>query len=133
MNIKGNMDDNYPLGAANDPNAPWNQVDPVELDVRVSASNTLSRQATIAVTDYTSEVDYDDDGHPFNSIDFSSCNFKEGFESSYYSVKELLEQFSIEVEKLNSVGLTDEGLRRLNRLAREAETWEEDEFEVVED
>lgn len=43
----------YPPGAEFDPNAPWNQEDPPEVEVDVTASHTISRDTTITTTDYT--------------------------------------------------------------------------------
>jgi hypothetical protein len=43
----------YPPGAEFDPNAPWNQEDPSEVEVDVTASHTVSRDTTITTTDYT--------------------------------------------------------------------------------
>lgn len=42
---------NYPLGAENDPNAPWNQPESEEHLVDVTVSITLSKDFQIRVTD----------------------------------------------------------------------------------
>ena len=44
--------DNYPPGAANDPNAPYNEVEVPEADFEVTCSQSLSRTATVTTTDY---------------------------------------------------------------------------------
>jgi len=49
--------DYYPAGAYNDPNAPYNQVEPPEIEAEVCMSFTLERDATIT----TNEVYYDED------------------------------------------------------------------------
>lgn len=78
------MDDNYPWGAANDPNAPWNETDIPEEEVEVTVSVTLSKTVKIAVKDYyiDEEIDYDDEGkpHSYMTIDFSECDLKKAVE-----------------------------------------------------
>ena len=46
------INDNYPLGAANDPNAPFNKVDPEPIEVEVTVSITLSKTVKIYVDDF---------------------------------------------------------------------------------
>lgn len=48
------MYNNYDyLMGADTPDAPWNQEDPPEVEVDVTASHTVSRDTTITTTDYT--------------------------------------------------------------------------------
>ena len=49
--------DYYPAGAANDPNAPYNEVTPPEIEAEVTVGITLERIATIT----TDEVYWDGD------------------------------------------------------------------------
>lgn len=66
--------DNYPLGAANDPNAPYNQYENPEVEVEVTVSITLSKTVKVLVTDYDLIDDVDEDGAVFER-DFSNTNF----------------------------------------------------------
>ena len=72
------MLDNYPPGAANDINAPYNQVDPEPIEVEVTVSITLSKTVKIYVDDYIQEApEVDEDGHYYKGdIDFSDCDLK---------------------------------------------------------
>ena len=92
------MLDNYPPGAANDPNAPYNQSDPTPVKVAVCISQSLSRNTTIKVTDYTAEkwedVEVDVDGpYVISGIDydFSYSNLKEAYEEQEYTIPQLLD------------------------------------------
>lgn len=129
--------DNYPLGAANDSRAPYNQVDPPEIDVDIWVSTTLSRSAVIRTNDYKEgEPDMERDEEGFitgmRNLDFSNCNFLACFQKQHYTLKELLDAIVKLTEEVNQHGLTDENLKQLNRLSKEAELWEEDEIEAVE-
>ena len=81
------MKDNYPMGAALDPSAPYNQPNqkPVEVDCCVSYS--LSKSMPVKIQNYSTseeyESDMDDDGHRYcNKIqenNFDDTNFIEEF------------------------------------------------------
>lgn len=83
------MKDNYPMGAALDPSAPYNQPNqkPVEVDCCVSYS--LSKSMPVKVHNYSTseeyESDMDDDGHRYcNKIqenNFDDTNFIEEFKN----------------------------------------------------
>lgn len=55
-----NSNSNYPPGAANDPRAPYNQVDNDEIKVRVGVDIHLYKEFEF----YTSNYDIDEDGVP---------------------------------------------------------------------
>lgn len=128
--------DNYPMGAADDPRAPWNQVDPPEVEVEVWASNTLSRAAIIMTKDYKElppDAEKDEEGHITYSPnrDFSDCDLSGQFKNQHYTIKEIFESLRMTVDDVNAHGLTDQNLQVLNRLAKEGEYWNVDEEEVV--
>lgn len=83
------MKDNYPMGAADDPNAPWNQSDPKPVEVDCCVSYSLSKSMPVKVTDYKVSEEYesevDDEGHRYcNKIqenDFDDTNFIEEFKN----------------------------------------------------
>ena len=55
-----NSNSNYPPGAANDPRAPYNQVDNDEIKIRVGIDIHLYKEFEL----YTSNYDIDEDGTP---------------------------------------------------------------------
>lgn len=68
-----NKMDNYPLGAANDPRAPYNQHENPEVEIDVTVSITLSKTVKVLVTDYDVDEGEDEDGH-YRELDFSNTN-----------------------------------------------------------
>jgi len=66
----------YPLGAANDPRAPYNQVDNPEIEVTIGVWYSIYKEVKIKTSDYETEEWEDEDGHQwkpnFNNTDFSS-------------------------------------------------------------
>lgn len=69
---------NYPAGAENDPNAPYNQIDPEPIEIEVTVSITLSKTVKVYVDDYIEEApEVDEDGRYYKgNIDFSNCDLK---------------------------------------------------------
>ena len=64
---------NYPIGADN-PDAPWNEVELPSKDIEVTISVTVSKTMKVPVRDYT----FDEEGN----IDFSECDLKKAVEEN---------------------------------------------------
>jgi len=65
----------YPLGAREDPKAPWNMIENPEVEIDVTVSITLSKTVTVKVKDYeVADEGVDEDGLCFRDIDFSDTN-----------------------------------------------------------
>lgn len=71
------MNSNVPIGADNDPNAPWNQEDPKPRTIEVTVSITLSKTVEIEVDDYTAEEETDEDGNHNTYYDYSDCDLEQ--------------------------------------------------------
>lgn len=127
----------YPIGAELDPRAPWNEPSEApEHEVEVWVSTSLSRPAVISaqgVIEEEPDVEQDEEGNRtyIRNYDYSNCNFTKDFENQYYTIKEILTNLADVVNDIGLHGLTDSNLRKLNKLAREGELWEENELEVV--
>lgn len=68
----------YPIGAEYDSKAPWKQIDNHEKEIEVLISITLSKSVKINVDDYNIlDKGVDEDGYPYENIDFSTCDLKE--------------------------------------------------------
>lgn len=76
--------DYYPAGAYNDPNAPFNQVEPPEIEAEVNVSFTLERDATIT----TDEVWWDEDGWEV----CADADLDKAYDSYYVQIPEMLEE-----------------------------------------
>ncbi len=83
------MKDNYPMGAALDPSAPYNQSDPEPVEVDCCVSYSLSKSMPVKVQNYSVseeyESDIDDDGHKYchklQENNFDDTNFIEEFKN----------------------------------------------------
>lgn len=83
------MKDNYPMGAALDPSAPYNQSDPKPVEVDCCVSYSLSKSMPVKIQNYSTseeyESDMDDEGHRYcNKIQenhFDDTNFIEEFKN----------------------------------------------------
>lgn len=83
------MKDNYPMGAALDPSAPYNQPNPEPVEVDCCVSYSLSKSMPVKVHNYSVseeyESDIDDEGHrychKFNENNFDGTNFIEEFKN----------------------------------------------------
>lgn len=65
----------YPLGAANDPRAPYNQKENPEVEIDVTVSVTLSKTVKVKVSDYKILWEgVDEDGDHFVDRDFSNTD-----------------------------------------------------------
>jgi len=76
--------DYYPAGAAYDPNAPYNQVDPPEVDFDITIGITLERNATIT----TDEVYWDGDNWEL----CDDADTGKTYDYDYASIPEMLDE-----------------------------------------
>ena len=118
--------DYYPAGAADDPNAPYNEVENPEVyceaDVMVVLTNTLE----VCTNDYEAEYD------PYEGItrDFTYTNFKEAYENGYHSIPDLLKCMADLIREYMPSDLPRGRKEYINDLLSEAEGWEVEELNV---
>lgn len=149
--------DNYPPGAANDPNAPYNQVDPEEVDVDICVSISLSKTTTITTSDYVAneweDCERDEDGHLCRTggieYDFSNTDLKSAYEEQEYTIPELMDELIKRLKKdiennESIIKNLDPNLKAAKRtfeseisswknMLEAAKGWTVDELEVVEE
>lgn len=77
--------DNYPLGADEDPRAPWREVTPRDEEVEVCVSITMSKVFKIKVNDYESIEDYDAFGNICRFLDFGECDLLSSFKDQHFT------------------------------------------------
>ena len=147
------MLDNYPPGAANDPSAPYNQVDVSEKDFDVTCVQCLSKTVTVATNDYipgASGVDYEPDGEggycacgwqdPDNTSD---TNWSKEYQYDHYTPLQLIqilkEKVMKELETLENTPVDEKShgskvfeVRKLKHLIEDCDDWCEDETEFEE-
>lgn len=151
------MKDNYPMGAALDPSAPYNQSDPKPVEVDCCVSYSLSKSMLVKVQNYSVseeyESDIDDEGHrychKFKESNFDATNFIEEFKNDDTAIgiptllKELkkLSQEAIDLykEKLGIISdksyieLFKRKIKHYEYLIKSSEGWIVDELDVCQE
>ena len=89
--------DNYPAGAANDPRAPYNQVDPEAVAFNVAATFTLEKTVELTTVQYEGG-ETDDEGYtePYDTL---QVDWKDEYKEQQYNPVELLEKLADIVEQ----------------------------------
>ena len=123
--------DNYPPGAANDPNAPYNEVEVPEREFDVTISMSLSRTVQCYTNKYIPEVD-EENGHLY--VDTSDTPWSEVYGDNHKTIPELLEELKKYIQKdldnlANDETKIDKAFhrRRLEFLLTECDEWTVDE------
>ena len=127
------MSDNYPLGAAGDPRAPYNE--PMEQEIEVTATATLVKETVVlgSGSHTCTECEIEPDGtRSYVSFTESDDDVKELFRDQDKSPIELITA----LEKIVRQLMKDQNLRfyaryDLAELRDACAGWEETEFEVV--
>ena len=116
------MYDNYPPGAANDPNAPYNEPVIPERDFDVEVTITMSKVVTITTDNYVPEYD-DEDGHTYANTENTEWD-KEFENSGHFTIADLIEELKgYVVEDMKTCAPnTGEGAH-LQRLLLACEDW----------
>ena len=131
----------YPLGAEHDPNAPYNQVDPPEMEFKVTATFSVDKEVTVRTSDYVVEEDWDDDMGKCESIDTSDTNWIAAYQEQHESIEDLLCAFKELLDEHITTMINDmqchieidkARLKRFQYLKSECEGWVTHDFEVVE-
>ena len=89
--------DNYPAGAANDPRAPYNQVDPEAVAFNVAATFTIEKTVELTTVQYEGG-ETDDEGYtePYDTL---GVEWKDEYKEQQYTPVELLEKLADIVEQ----------------------------------
>lgn len=151
------MKDNYPMGAALDPSAPYNQSDPKPVEVDCCVSYSLSKSMPVKVHNYSVseeyESDIDDDGHKYchklQENNFDDTNFIEEFKNDNAAigiptllkelqklvkerVKELIDKFNL----TKSYNLRQKIRKQINHyesILQATKDWTIDELDVCQE
>lgn len=74
----------YPLGARDDPRAPYNQKELPEREIEVCVSITVHKTYKLKVKDYTIVNEgKDEDGNYFCDVDYGDCHLYDAFVEQY--------------------------------------------------
>lgn len=151
------MKDNYPMGAALDSSAPYNQSNPEPVEVDCCVSYSLSKSMPVKVQNYSVseeyESDIDDEGHRYchklQENNFDDTNFIEEFKNDNEAIgiptllKELkkLSQEAIDLYKTNLSIISDQSyiralkgkIKHYEYLIKASEGWIVDELDVCQE
>lgn len=117
------MYDNYPPGAANDPNAPYNEPLIPERDFDVEVTITMSKVVTITTDNYVPEYD-DEDGHTYANTENTEWD-KEFENSGHFTIADLIEELKgYVVEDMKTCAPNTGKGAHLQRLLLACEDWE---------
>ncbi len=125
--------DNYPPGAAHDPNAPYNQVSLPEVEFDVTCSISLSRTVQVYTDDYIPECD---DNGSIIEYNTSETSWSEAYRDDHKTIPELLEELKKYIQKdLDNIDKVAEEQkhnkaflkRKLEFLLEECDDWIVDE------
>ena len=121
--------DYYPAGAYNDHNAPYNEVDAPEIEVRCDVSITMSKKETPVFTDnYINNGD--EYGDEYEVLD-SYSELAERYNDQHYSLTELLEELAKYIKNdLCSPTIPNSRKRQLREMLGDIEGWDVDSVEV---
>lgn len=153
------MKDNYPMGAALDPSAPYNQPNPEPIEVDCCVSYSLSKSMPVKVRNYSTskeyESDIDDEGHRYchklQENNFDNTNFIEEFKNDNNALgiptllQELQRLSGEKIEQLRTEGLMlDENdkkeekrilkqIKYYQAIQKASENWTIDELDVCQE
>lgn len=115
----------YPPGAEFDPRAPWNQYENPEEGFEVTVSQSLSKNTTVFTSDYSLEIDYDEDGG-YRNIDTTDTPWKDIYEEDNHTPLQLIGFLK---RVLEGEQITE---RLKKQLIEECDGWCVDDYEIVE-
>lgn len=117
------MYDNYPPGAAHDPNAPYNEPLIPERDFDVEVTITMSKVVTITTDNYVPEYD-DEYGHTYANTENTEWD-KEFENSGHFTIADLIEELKgYVVEDMKTCAPNTGKCAHLKRLLFACEDWE---------
>lgn len=131
----------YPPGAEFDPNAPYNQPEPEEIEVEVVINQTLSKSTKILTTDYIvnewEDFEPDEEGGFYRTggteYDFSDSDLKRAYEEQDYTIPELLDYLKAYlIADIADCDKESGKKQKLQHILDCCEGWEVDETEVIE-
>lgn len=118
----------YPMGAENDPRAPWNEHEPDEVVRDIDYSCTMHRVAPVATTEYTpGEVEKDEEGFTFRGEDdFSDTDWFGEFTSQYRTPAQLIDLLHEIATDFAAGRVPQKRISQWQHIADDCEHWEID-------
>lgn len=124
---------NYPPGAANDPNAPYNQSDPPEVDVTVTEKLVKETCIRSYGGHYEADWEYDAaEGRNVCSQYWDPGNTEEDFREQCRTAEQCLADCARVLKGLVAAGISFIDHVDIRNLYNDCLDWEQEEFEIEE-
>ena len=130
----------YPMGAENDPRAPWNETENTPREFGVEVECYLTKQSSIESSDYDEYAEKDEDGTWISEVTTDDIEWESEWAEQHHSVTDLLDMLAMRLQNELDEAEADKTLtsverkrrvRRLRNLISECEGWEESELSVT--
>ena len=137
------MSSNYPPGAANDPNAPYNQEDPPVVEVTVREMLIKETSISSCCGHWVNDYEYDpDEGRSVGTSYYDEGNVAEDFQNqqryAFQCLRDCAKVLPVMLKELNDyrklLGLKPSRIIEhiyVDELARDCEDWECEESDVA--
>ena len=127
------MKDNYPPGAANDPNAPYNEVHGAEVDVLVRTVMVKGMVLESSDAHLVDEWEVDCDGGYTHQQFMEHGDLKEDYRNQWRTLRQALEACCKVLQQLVNDGQRSYAGVYITKLLEEGSEWDDDEFTVEEE
>ena len=122
---------NYPPGAANDPNAPYNQSDPPEVDVTVTEKLVKETCIQSDGGHYVEESEYDPaEGRSFRISHYEPGDLSEDFRNQCRTAEQCLNDCAKVLKALYGADISFVNHVDIRALYHDCCGWEQEEFDI---
>lgn len=123
--------DYYPLGAYNDPNAPYNEVELPDIEVSCEVSITLAKKdAPVFTGNYVNECD-DEEGYESVEVLDTYQELADKYDAQHYSISWMLQQLARYIEaELKDDGITMARRNELSKMLEDCQGWVEGDTDI---
>lgn len=121
--------DYYPLGAYNDPNAPYNEVELPDIEVSCEVSITLTKKdAPVFTGNYVNNGD--EYGDEYEVMD-TYQELADKYNAQHYSISWMLQQLARYIEQeLKDDGITMARRNELSKMLEDCQGWVEGDTDI---
>lgn len=121
--------DYYPLGAYNDPNAPYNEVEVPDIEVSCEVSITLTKKdAPVFTGNYIDESD--DEGYKGYEVLDSYQELADKYDDQHYSLTGLLHELAMYIKGELQGDISCGRRNELERMLEDCQGWEEGDTDI---
>lgn len=123
------IDNDYPLGAENDPNAPYNRVQDAT-EIMICGDMTVAFRTSIWTYDAIALYEKDDDGLYIKDIETCNVDFKKEFLDQHMTPLQLIQYLKKEMEEKMKKDPASKS--ECQSIIEECEVWEDEDLYSLE-